>query len=57
MYYEDDYGCAEAMPCKYDPSITCFDSDCKGCPVIADGNGEDPDSEEWLPYDPYSWMY
>jgi len=57
MCYEDEYGCAEAMPCRYNPNVTCFDSDCSGCPVLAEGNGEDPDSEEWLPYDPYAWMY
>ncbi len=55
-YYEDSYDLADSTPCRYYPHITCYDCDCEGCAVLANDNGEDLDSEEWLPYDPYDWM-
>lgn len=56
------YDYFEGMPCRYDSNVTCFDSDCSGCPVLErccreDASQYEPEDEEWLPYDPYAWMY
>lgn len=56
------YDYFEGMPCRYDSNVTCFDSDCSGCPVLErcyreDASQYEPDDEEQLPYDPYAWMY
>lgn len=61
MCYEDEYGCAESMPCRINPAISCYDSCCEGCPVWMQACREDAsqyeEDEESLPYDPYAWMY